>query len=60
MNTQNVPGKLRKLAVAAGIALSLSASVAASATVEAPPVSASTRFVDHGGRVLSAAHVYPI
>ena len=60
MNTQNVPGKLRKLAVAAGIALSVSTAAAAS-VIEAPPAaSASTRFVDHGGRVLSAAHVYLI
>ena len=57
---QNVAAKLRKLAFGAGIALSLSASVAASVTVEAPPISASTRFVDHGGRVLSSARVYPI
>ena len=60
LTAQNVPAKLRKLAFAAGIALGLSAAVAASVTVEAPPASASTRFVDHGGRVLSAAHVYPI
>jgi hypothetical protein len=55
-----VSAKLRKLAFAAGIALSLSTAVAASVIVEAPPASASTRFVDHGGRVLSAAHVYLI
>ena len=60
MTTQNVPAKLRKLALAAGMALGLSAAVAASVTVAAPPASASTRFVDHGGRVLSAARVYPI
>jgi len=59
MNTQNVPAKLRKLAFAAGIALGLSA--AAASVIMAPPAaSASTRFVDHGGRVLSAAHIYPI
>ena len=60
MTTQNVPAKLRKLAFAAGIALGLLAAVAASVIVAAPPVSASTRFVDHGGRVLSSARVYPI
>jgi hypothetical protein len=60
MTAHNVPGKLRKLVFAAGIALSLSAFVAASVIVEASPASASTRFVDHGGRVLSAAHVYLI
>jgi len=60
LTAQNVAAKLRKLAFAAGIALSLSTAVAASVIVEAPPASASTRFVDHGGRVLSAAHVYLI
>jgi len=60
LTAQNVSAKLRKLAFAAGIALSLSTAVAASVIVEAPPASASTRFVDHGGRVLSAAHVYLI
>ena len=60
LTAQNVFAKLRKLAFAAGIALSLSTAVAASVIVEAPPASASTRFVDHGGRVLSAAHVYLI
>ena len=58
LTAQNVAAKLRKLAFAAGIALSLSTAVAASVIVEAPPASASIRFVDHGGRVLSAAHVY--
>src|SRR6476659_7640553 len=58
LTAQNVAAKLRKLTFAAGIALSLSTAVAASVIVEAPPASASTRFVDHGGRVLSAAHVY--
>jgi len=60
LTAQNVAAKLRKLAFAAGIALSLSTAVAASVIVEAPPASASIRFVDHGGRVLSAAHVYLI
>ena len=60
LTAQNVAAKLRKLAFAAGIALSLSTAVAASVIVEAPPASASTRFVDHGGRVLSAARVYLI
>jgi hypothetical protein len=60
LTAHNVAAKLRKLAFAAGIAFSLSASVAASVIVEAPPASASTRFVDHGGRVLSAAPVYLI
>jgi hypothetical protein len=60
LTAQNVSAKLRKLAFAAGIALSLSTAVAASVIVEAPPASASVRFVDHGGRVLSAAHVYLI
>ena len=60
LTAQNVSAKLRKLAFAAAIALSLSTAVAASVIVEAPPASASTRFVDHGGRVLSAAHVYLI
>ena len=60
LTAQNVSAKLRKLAFAAGIALSLSTAVAASVIVEAPPASASIRFVDHGGRVLSAAHVYLI
>jgi hypothetical protein len=60
MTTQNVPAKLRKLASAAGIALGLYAAVAASVIVAAPQVSASATFVDHGGRVLSAARVYPI
>src|SRR5437868_2876464 len=59
MNKQNVPAKLRKLAFAAGIALSLLA-CAASMIVAAPAASAFARFVDHGGRVLSAARVYPI
>jgi len=60
LTAQNVSAKLRKLAFAAGIALSLSTAVAASVIVEAPPASASIRFVDHSGRVLSAAHVYLI
>jgi len=60
LTAQNVAAKLRKLAFAAGIALALSTGVVASVIVEAPPASASTRFVDHGGRVLSAAHVYLI
>ena len=60
LTAQNVSAKLRKLAFAAGIALSLSTAVAASVIVEAPPASASIRFVDHDGRVLSAAHVYLI
>jgi len=60
LTAQNVSAKLRKLAFAAAIALSLSTAVAASVIVEAPPASASIRFVDHGGRVLSAAHVYLI
>jgi len=60
LTAQNVAAKLGKLAFAAGIALSLSTAVAASVIVEAPPASASIRFVDHGGRVLSAAHVYLI
>jgi hypothetical protein len=59
MNRQNVPAKLRKLAFAAGIALGLSAAVA-SVIVAAPRASASTRFIDHGGRVLSSARVYPV
>ena len=42
MTAHNVPGKLRKLAFAGGIALSLSAA-AASVLVEAPHVSSSTR-----------------
>jgi hypothetical protein len=58
MNAQNVPAKPRKLALAA-VALGMLAA-AASVIVTAPQVSASTRFVDHGGRVLSAARVYPI
>jgi len=60
LTAQNVAAKLRKLAFAAGIALALSTGVVASVIVEAPPASASIRFVDHGGRVLSAAHVYLI
>ena len=60
LTAQNVSAKLRKLAFAAGIALALSTGVVASVIVEAPPASASIRFVDHGGRVLSAAHVYLI
>jgi len=60
LTAQNVFAKLRKLAFAAGIALALSTGVVASVIVEAPPASASTRFVDHGGRVLSAARVYLI
>ena len=60
LTAQNVAAKLRKLAFAAGIALALSTGVVASVIVEAPPASASTRFVDHDGRVLSAAHVYLI
>jgi len=60
LTTQNVAAKLGKLVFAVVVAFSLSASVAASVTVEAPPASASTRFVDHGGRVLSAAPVYLI
>jgi hypothetical protein len=59
MTARNVPATLRKLAFAAGVALGLSAA-AASVIVAAPRVSASTRFVDHGGRVLSSARVYPI
>lgn len=58
MNTQNVPAKLRKLPFAAGIALGLLAA-AASVIVAAPRASASTRFADHGGRVLAAARIYP-
>jgi len=60
LTAQNVAAKLRKLAFAAGIALALSTGVVASVIVEAPPASASIRFVDHDGRVLSAAHVYLI
>jgi hypothetical protein len=60
MTAQNVAASLRKIAFAAGIALSLSTAVAASLIVEAPPASAATRFLDHGGRVLTAPHVYPI
>jgi hypothetical protein len=59
MNTHNLPGKLRKLAFAVGIALGLLAA-AASVIVAAPPASVSTRFVDHGGRILSAARVYSV
>src|SRR5690242_16825926 len=59
MNKQNVPARLRKLAFAAGVALSLSAAVA-SVIVAAPRATASTTFVDHSGRVLSSARVYPI
>ena len=59
MSALNVLAKLRKLVFAAGVALMLSASAAASVTVEIPPAGASTRFVDHGGRVLPAAYVYP-
>src|SRR5690349_21607563 len=55
----NVHAKLRKLAFAAGVALSVLAA-AASVIVAAPQVSASTRFVDHGGRVLSPARTYPL
>jgi len=58
MNAQNVPAKPRKLALAA-VALGMLAA-AASVIVTAPQVSASTRFVDHGGRVLSAARIDPI
>jgi FHA domain len=58
MTTKNVPAKLRKLAFAAGVALGLSVATA-SVIVAAPQVSTSTGFVDHGGRVLSAARVYP-
>lgn len=54
-----MPAKLRKLAVAAGIAVGLLAA-AASVIIAVAPVGASTRFVDHGGRVLSAARVYPL
>jgi hypothetical protein len=60
MTAKNLPAKLRKLMVTAGIALSLSTVVAASATVAAPAASLATRFADHGGRVLSSARVYPI
>jgi hypothetical protein len=60
MTTQNVPAKLWKLAFAAGMAIGVLAAVAASLMVAAPQVSASTRFVDHGGRVLSSARVYPL
>jgi hypothetical protein len=60
LTAQNVAAKLRKLAFAAGIALALSTGVVASVIVEAPPASASIRFVDHDGRVLSAARVYLI
>src|SRR6476661_6356241 len=59
MTAKNVPATLRKLAFAAGLALGLSAA-AASVIIAAPRASASTRFVDHGGRVLSSARVYPI
>jgi hypothetical protein len=59
MTAHNVPGKLRKLAFAVGISLGLLAA-AASVIVTAPAATASTRFVDHGGRVLPAAQVYPI
>jgi hypothetical protein len=60
MNTHNVPAKLRKLALALGIALGLLAAAAASVIVPGPAASASTRFVDDGGRVLSSARIYPI
>ena len=60
LTAQNVPANLRKLAWAAGMVLGLWAAVAASVTVEAPPASAYTSFVDHGGRILSATHIYPI
>jgi hypothetical protein len=59
MTAHNVPGKLRKLAFAAGVALGLVAA-AASLIVTPPAASASTRFIDYGGRVLSAARIYPI
>jgi hypothetical protein len=60
LTAQNVPANLRKLTFAAGLVLGLLAAAAALVTVDAPPASASTRFVDHGGRVLPAAHLYPI
>jgi hypothetical protein len=50
---------LCKVARAVGIALGLLAA-AASLIVVPPAGTASSRFVDHGGRVLSAARVYPI
>ena len=59
MTAHYVHGQLRKSVQAAGITLGLLAA-AASIIVAAPPVRASTNFVDHGGRVLSAARVYPI
>ena len=59
MNTHNVPGNLRKFVFAAGIALGLLAA-AASVIVAALQISVYARFVDHGGRVLSSARVYPL
>ena len=58
IKVMNTPTKLRKLAPTAGIALGLLA--AAASVIVTPAASASTRFVDHGGRVLSSARVYPI
>jgi hypothetical protein len=58
MSTHNLPGKLSKLAFAAGVVLGLLA--AAASVIVTPAASVATRFADHGDRVLSAAHVYPI
>ena len=57
LTARNVAAKLRKLAFTAAVAFGLSAAMTASVIVEAPPASASVGFVDHGGRVLSAAHI---